>query len=136
MWLGNLQFSISNFQLEDKISLEGRQENLGKYYKEADCFLMTSNSEGWGLVVTEASAYGLPIIMTAVGLAGEFIKNGENGIVIPIGDERALFSAMKRVINDEVLRKQFSENVRCSFEALPSAKVQIEKQVEEWAKIV
>lgn len=133
---GSLKSKVKSLKLEGKVNFEGRQENLERYYKEADAFLITSNAEGWGVVVTEAAAYGLPIVMTNVGLAGEFIKSEENGIVIPVGNEKALVTAMKRVIRDESLRKKLSFNVRQSFEVLPDAKTQIKRQVEEWAKIV
>ncbi|MDO8564990.1 MAG: glycosyltransferase, partial [bacterium] len=100
----NLQFLISNFQLKDKVILAGRQENLERYYQEADAFLLTSDSEGYGVVVTEAAAYKLPIIMTNVGLAGEFIKHDESGIIIPVGNEDELFGAMKELVEKPELR--------------------------------
>ena len=133
--LPNLQLSISDFQLQDKIILTGRQNDVSQYYKEADAFLLTSDSEGWGVAVTEAAAFGLPIIMTDVGLAGEFIKDGENGIVIPVGDEDALFSAMKRLVRDAGLRVRLGEAALRSFYALPRADEQIQKQVEAWRSL-
>ncbi|TSC84102.1 MAG: glycosyltransferase [Parcubacteria group bacterium Gr01-1014_17] len=132
----NLGRKAKSEKVEEKIRFEGRQENLEKYYQEADAFLLTSDSEGWGVVVTEAAAYGLPIIMTDVGCAGEFIKNGENGIVIPVSDEDALVAAMRRVIEDTELRARLGHAARASFAALPSADEQIRKQVEEWRLLV
>jgi len=66
------------------VKFQGWQDDLDKFYNQADAFLLTSNSEGWGMVVVEAASFGLPIIMTDVGLAGEVIKDGESGIVIPV----------------------------------------------------
>ena len=59
--------------MEDKVFLKGIKD-LHKYYEEADAFLLTSDAEGWGRVVLEAAAHGMPIIMTNVGLAQEIIK--------------------------------------------------------------
>ena len=128
----NLQLTTNNLQLKDRVAFEGRQDNLSPYYKNADAFLLTSDFEGWGLAVTEAAAYGLPIIMTDVGLAGEFIGDGENGLVIPVGDEVALVAAMRRVMTDASLRARLGSAASASFLALPSAEEQIRKQVEEW----
>ncbi len=115
------------------VIFEGAQKDLRRFYKDADAFLFTSNSEGWGVVVTEAAAYGLPIIMTDVGCAGEFIKNGENGLVIPVGDEDALVAAMKRIIKDGELRVHLGNAARRAFLSFPTAQVAIQKQVEAWA---
>ncbi|PIT95637.1 hypothetical protein COT96_00110, partial [Candidatus Falkowbacteria bacterium CG10_big_fil_rev_8_21_14_0_10_38_22] len=83
----NYELRITNYELGKNIKLLGRKDNLDEYYNSADAFLLTSNSEGWGLSVIEAAAHGLPIIMTDVGLAGEVIKNNESGLVIPVGDK-------------------------------------------------
>lgn len=131
----NLQLITFNLQLDDKVVFEGRQNDVWRFYQKADAFLLTSDFEGWGVVVTEAACFGLPIIMTDVGLAGEFIKNGENGIVIPVDDEAALVAAMKCMIEDASLRARLGAAARRSFLALPSAEEQIHKQVEEWEKL-
>jgi len=125
-----------NLPKHSRVIFEGTQKEPSRFYQNADAFLLTSNSEGWGVVVTEAAGFGLPIIMTDVGCAGEFIKNGENGIVIPIGDEDALVAAMRRIIENAELRARLGRSARASFSALPSAEEQIRKQVEEWHSIV
>lgn len=128
----NLKRKAKSEKVEEKIRFDGRQKNLEVYYQQADAFLLTSNSEGWGVVATEAAGFGLPIIMTDVGCAGEFIKNGENGLVIPIGDEDALVSAMKKILTDTNLRTRLAAAARRSFLLLPTAQDAIQKQVEEW----
>src|SRR3989344_3758801 len=128
----NLKRKAHDVKLEGKIRFEGRQSNLERYYREADAFLLTSDSEGWGVVVTEAAAYGLPIIMTDVGLANEVIHHDREGIVIPVGDEDALVAAMKRIIEDTDLRARLGKAARSAFGGLPTPAAQIEKQVEEW----
>ncbi|TSC57114.1 MAG: group 1 glycosyl transferase, partial [Parcubacteria group bacterium Greene0416_79] len=131
----NLQLTTNNLQLEDKVIFEGEQRNVSRFYAEADAFLLTSDYEGWGLTVTEAAAYGLPIIMTDTGLAHEFIKQGENGIVIPVGDEEALASAMKQMIADEGLRARLGEAALRSARALPKAEEQIVQQAAKWREV-
>ena len=70
----------------EQIKFIGWKNDLEEYYKNADVFLLTSNYEGWGMVIIEAASYGLPIIMTDVGCAGEVIKNNESGLIVPVAE--------------------------------------------------
>lgn len=132
----NLQLSIIKYQLESKVSLEGEQKDVSRFYEEADAFLLTSDSEGWGLVVLEAAAHKLPIIMTDVGLAREVIKNEESGLVVPVGDEYELARAMKELIDKPELRVRLGEEAFLVFKALPSPEAQIQKQCVEWQSFI
>ena len=67
-----------------------------------------------------AAIYGLPIIMTDVGLAGEVIKNNESGLVISIGNEEELIKSMRKMISDKALREELANNARIAVENLPS----------------
>ena len=115
-----LEIKNQKLKIKNQIKFFGWQNDLEKFYKQADCLLLTSNNEGWGLAVVEAAAHGLPIIMTDVGLAGEVIKNGESGIVIPVGDRKALVEAMIKIIEDSGLRKKLGEGARKAIKTLPS----------------
>ncbi len=72
------------------------------------------------MVIIEAGTAGLPIIMTDVGCAGELIKDGESGIVIPPKDEKAVAEAMKRILTDPELRERVSVGATHAVRALPS----------------
>lgn len=68
---------------------------LPTYYHSADVLCVPSRYDGWGLVVPEGLAAGLPVIATdQMGAAIEFIRTGENGWLIPAGDEQALYQAL------------------------------------------
>jgi len=114
----------------------GWQDNLEKFYRQADAFLLISNSEGWGLAVIEVASYGLSIIMTDVGCAGEVIKNGESGIVIPVGDQKKLEEAMIKLIKDENLRKKLGEGAREAVKSLPGKEAILNLYKESWGKAV
>ena len=79
-----LELEIAKYKLENSVKLFGWQNNPDEFYSQADAFLLTSNYEGWGMVVIEAADYGLPIIMTDVGCAGELIENEKSGLVVPV----------------------------------------------------
>lgn len=65
-------------------------------YAAVDVLCVPSRYDGWGLVVPEGLASGLPVIGTdRMGAALEFIESGQNGWLISAGDEEALFGAMR-----------------------------------------
>ncbi|MFH1704400.1 MAG: glycosyltransferase, partial [Patescibacteria group bacterium] len=59
----------------------------------------------WGIAVVEAAAAGRPVVMTDVGCAGEVIRDGETGIVVPVGDVPALAKALVKLLRDSVLAR-------------------------------
>lgn len=85
-------------------------DNLDKYYKAADCFVLPTREDVWGLVINEAIARGLPIITTDMCLAGqEIVKDGINGYLVPAEDESALRDAMLKIVHDDDLRERMSK---------------------------
>ncbi len=155
---GNLKLEIENLGLEGKVKIFGWQDNLEKFYSQADVFLLTSDYEGWGMVVIEAAARGLPIIMTDVGCAGEIIKgferavtlqsggqansahanvnNEASGIIIPVNDQKKLEEAMIKLIEDRELRKKLGERARKAVLNLPNKEETLRLYQESWEKAI
>ncbi len=104
--------------IESAVSFEPWTNTITPYMKSADMFLLTSNYEGWGMSVVEAATAGLPVIMTDVGCAGEFVINNESGVVVPIGDKEALVAALKH-LNDAHERARLSQGAYGQFATLP-----------------
>ena len=67
---------------------------LPEIYLSHSVFVFPSLYEGFGKVLTEAMAAGLPVITTEAGVAQELIKHEENGIVIPYRDTDAIYQAL------------------------------------------
>ena len=88
------------------------QNNLTREYEIADVLLLTSNYEGYGLVALEALHYGVPVIMTDVGVAGEVVRGGENGLVVPVGDKEKLSAALVRYAKDMVLQEHLKNGAK------------------------
>lgn len=93
---------VAQLGLDKNVVFEGWQDNLTSYYKVADVFVLSSYYEGYGMVVVEALAAGCPVIMTDVGCAEEVVHDGENGLIVPVGDTLALAHAIERVVSGEV----------------------------------
>lgn len=86
--------------IEKSVILVPWARDVVSYYKTSDIYVQPSLYEGWGLAVIEAMSSGLPVVMTDVGCAGEVVRNGETGIVVPVDDEDALSSALLRLLED------------------------------------
>ena len=85
--------------LEEQVYLPGfvPRETMAELYREADAFVLASRAETFGVVYIEAMAAGLPVIATDCGGPADFIR-ADNGLLIPVGDEKALADAMERMI--------------------------------------
>lgn len=73
-------------------------EDVPSLMKTTHVYTLSSNYEGWGRVLVEAQASGLPIVTTDVGCVKEFIKPGPSVEVVPIGDELAFTAALERTL--------------------------------------
>lgn len=97
------------YHLEKNVIIEPWRDDLASFYRSFDLFLLPSHFEGWGAAVIEAMASGLAVVMTDVGLAGEVIKNGENGRVVPVGNAKDFLAAIYELYRDAKKRKLFAE---------------------------
>jgi glycosyltransferase involved in cell wall biosynthesis len=89
--------------VDGRVELLGQvpREELPALYADADCFVLPSRSEPWGMVLNEAAAAGLPLVATeAVGAGYDLIDEGVNGYRVPVDDEEALVNALRRVAAD------------------------------------
>jgi glycosyltransferase involved in cell wall biosynthesis len=76
------------------------QSQLVHVYNECTVFVLPSIADGFGMVVTQAQACGLPVITTENVGAADIIKEGVNGFVIPIRDVEALKNRIKLLYDD------------------------------------
>lgn len=73
---------------------------LPSHYAGSHVLCVPSRYDGWGLVVPEGLAAGLPVIATErMGAALEFLQSGKNGWLVPADSEDALFSAMHEAVS-------------------------------------
>lgn len=98
------------------------QSDLAVAYGIADCLVLPSSSETWGLVVNEAMAAGLPVIVSdRVGCAPDLVVDGETGFSYPSGDVRALAACIGRVAADAALRSRMRGLAAARIEAFSPA---------------
>jgi glycosyltransferase involved in cell wall biosynthesis len=91
-----LRSLINSLALNDKIRIckDVPHEQIPTLLCQAQLFVLASRQEGHPLAVVEAGAAGLPIVCTQGAWSRELISDGVTGRLVPLGDERALASAM------------------------------------------
>jgi len=76
-----------------------QREDLAGFYALADAFVLPTHSDPWGLVVNEAMACALPIVVTSVaGCASDLVEDGWNGYVVPAADSDRLSAAIRSLL--------------------------------------
>jgi glycosyltransferase involved in cell wall biosynthesis len=94
------------------------REEVMTLYAEADVFVLPTWREGFPNVVLEAMAAGLPVVATPVGAIPEAVRDGEEGLLVPVRDPVALTSALRRLIDDRGLRLALGARARARAESV------------------
>ncbi|MDD5749186.1 MAG: glycosyltransferase [Patescibacteria group bacterium] len=123
-------------RVKDRIEFALWQENLAGFYQTADCFLLSSDSEGYGVAVAEAVVAGLPVIMTDVGCAGYLTENEKNALIVPVGNLDLLTQAMERVVKDRVLIAKLGANTQFFVQKIASREELREATINNWQSIL
>ena len=115
--------------LLDRIRFMGRRNDVEKQIHESRIFVLTSNIEGMPNALLEAMALGLACISTDCPCGGPrtVIRDGENGLLVPVGDTEALEKALRRILSDPDLEERLGVNASKIREELEPKKVN-----EEW----
>ena len=89
-----------------------QKEALFEYYKAADIFVHPTSYDVWGLVVNEAMACGLPVVISDHCVAGlELIRDRENGFLIPVGNDGEMCDRVREIFSDSALYDKMAQNV-------------------------
>ena len=98
---------------------------LIRLYHRADVFCLPTLGDCLPMVLSEAGAVGLPLVSTAVGAIGEIVRDGETGLLVPVGDAAALAAALRQLAEDGDLRHRLGEGarrvVRADYDAATNA---------------
>jgi len=123
---------IYSLGMQNQIILVGNTSDVSTYYNKSKIFAFTSNHEGFPNVIIEAMSYGLACISTDCPYGpSEIIDHGNNGILIPIGNQKALEANLLKLINDNALRETFSLNALQSIKAFSPIDI-----AAKWSKLI
>jgi glycosyltransferase involved in cell wall biosynthesis len=99
--------------IADRVHLLGFKPQPYAYIAQADLFALTSDHEGFGNVLVEAMALGLPVVSTDCPYGpAEILGNGEFGVLVPVNDENALSEALLGLLTDGHERLKYAQKSR------------------------
>lgn len=114
--LANLINICHEYNLDDKVSFVGFQDNVPDWLEAADIFVIPSLSENHSIAILEAMRAQRAIVATKVGGNGESITDEDQGLLIPRADSISLANALERLILDPLLREKLAIGARTRFE--------------------
>jgi len=115
-----LQDQIDRLGLSGRVTLRGELSEtiLNQRFNAASVFALATRYEGYGMVLSEAMQYGLPIVTCRVGAVPETI--GASGVLVPADDPAAFGAALRSVLTDPVAHAHYSRMSREKADGLPT----------------
>jgi glycosyltransferase involved in cell wall biosynthesis len=119
-----LEKLIRDLGLHPVVRLLGFQRNPYAYMRQADVFVLSSDYEGFGNVIIEAMALGVPVIATDCPYGPrEILAGGKYGVLVPPGDEQALADAILSLLRDPDGRRRLGAEAKKRAEEFSMEKI-------------
>jgi glycosyltransferase involved in cell wall biosynthesis len=90
----------------------GHRDDVVRLYAGMDIFVLASHREGFPLTPMEAAAMGVPVVATDIRGCRQIIDDGVTGLLVPVGDELALTTAIERLATDATERHRLGAAAR------------------------
>jgi len=120
----------------DRIIATGHCQSPEDYVAAMDLFCMPSYREGFGSVVVEAGAMGIPVVATAIPGLVDAVVDGATGALVPVKDTRALRLVLEQLLDDAPLRQRMGNTGRRRAERLFDARRVNNLVVDEYYRLV
>jgi glycosyltransferase involved in cell wall biosynthesis len=112
---------IRTLGLEEHVTVLGPRNDIPELMGTSDLVIHTSLSEGFGNVLIEAMAAGVPVIASDIPACREVLDDGRAGILVPPGDPGGLAAAIERILGSDAERARMAEagreRVRAEFDS-------------------
>ena len=126
-----LELLVERLKVKDKVLLPGRCETVIEEVAKSKVFCLSSDYEGMSNAMIEALCVGTPVISTRVSGTDELIRDGENGLLVDIGDTEGLTQAFEKLLSNQELRAQIGkEGQRLA------TKFKTDTIVDQWEEII
>lgn len=138
----NLDQEKLNWALNsDRVAFQGFVSDIQRYFAMIDVLVLPSYREGFGNIVIEAQAMGVPVIVSDIPGPTDAMQHGHTGLTVPVQDAAALKIAMETLAKDPLLRATMGSKGRALIEErfdqkkLCAAFLQDRKQLLEGAAV-
>lgn len=107
-FMQELKFLAENLGISKEVVFFGHRDDLLEFYNAMDIFVISSFSEGLPLVLLEAMACKVPVVVTDVGAIGEVVDNNTSGIVVPNNSSNELEKGISILLRNSDLREEIA----------------------------
>ncbi|MGI8553776.1 MAG: glycosyltransferase family 4 protein [Dehalococcoidia bacterium] len=121
-YAARLKARLARSDLEGRVMVHGPLSigAVAALYQAADVFVLPSRKEPYGTVYGEAMAFGLPVVGWRAGNLPYLATDGVEGLILTPGDLNGLTEALRRLADDEPLRKRLGEAARKRAQGRPT----------------
>ena len=122
-----IEAAIASRSLGASVHMSGHSSSPRALLAAADVCVLSSQHEGFPNALMEGMAVGRPVVATAAGGVVDAVRDGETGLLSPVGDEEKLADNLTRILSDETLRRRLGMGARADMEARFGAAAAIQK---------
>ena len=126
-----LEELADRLRIADRVSIISFTPDWHEKIRNAEMFVLSSDFEGLSNALLEAMMMGVPCISTNCAGSDEVIQDRKNGLLVPVGDETALYEAMKELAEDGELRRNIAEQA-----VITSERFRTDNVIEQWVKLI
>lgn len=126
-----LQTLAKSLKLEKAVEFHGHVRDVHTAISDAEIFALSSDYEGLSNALLECMMMGLPCISTRCEGSSDVIQSGENGILVDIGSEEQMMSAMTQLADDKAFRERLGEQARKSSEQFETDHI-----LNQWKRLI
>lgn len=128
--------TAEEYGLADICHFLGMRQDMPELYALMDVFVLPSHREGFGLVLAEAGAMGVPVIATDIRGCREVVEHGRNGLLVPFGDIQSLADAILELLTNHEKARRMGEEGHCIALERFDERVVFEKVKAEYARLL
>ncbi len=100
---------VKELQIERNVTFCHGAIRYDELLRDTDVYVQCSKVEGFGTMVLQAMAHGVPVVATATGGLLSLVQDSETGYLVPVGDSEALAARIVNLLNDAELSHRFGE---------------------------
>ena len=129
---------VESMGLQERVSHVMRPEmsELVKLYQQATVFALPSAEEGFGIVIIEAMACGVPVVSTRCGGPESIINDGKDGYLVPLDNASAMAEALSNLCSDIERNKMMGREARVTVETRYASEVAGNVLLDVWDRLL